>query len=287
MAFKLPAGMSTLEGALIEPLAVGFHAVGQAEARIGQSAVVLGAGCIGLATMMALKAMGITDVYISDLIPKRLEMAKRLGATKVFKGDDVDVTEEIMKITEGRGVDLVFETAGNKFTTQQTVQLVKPGGRIVLVGLAPEGIMPFDIGQLMSKEASVNTVFRYRNLYPAAIKAVAAGLIPLKDIVTNTYKFDEIPEALEYSIKNKADIVKSTVIWWRSHKHYIRAQVIFTCFAEFALATGVSRLQCHQVPNLDICYSLANFYYFSTAFMTENHRILYNKISNSPMLIIM
>jgi Threonine dehydrogenase and related Zn-dependent dehydrogenases len=211
MVFKLPAGMSTVEGALIEPLAVGFHAASQAGAKIGDSAMVLGSGCIGLVTLMTLKAMGVTTVYVADIIPKRLKMAEQLGASQTFKADERPVVESIMELTRGRGVDMVFETAGNKITTQQTVDLVKRGGRIVLVGMTPEAMISFDFGKLISKEASIKTVFRYRNFYPAAIKAVENKMIPLKEIVTNTFKFAEIPQAMDLSVKNKQDIVKSIV----------------------------------------------------------------------------
>jgi L-iditol 2-dehydrogenase len=211
MAFKLPAGMGTVEGALIEPLAVGFHAANQAKAKIGDTAVVLGSGCIGLVTLMALKAMGVGTVYQVDVIASRLAKSKEIGASQVFKADEVDVVEAITDVTRGQGADIVIETAGSRITTQQTAQLVKRGGRIVLVGMAPEAIIAYDFGQLLAKEASINTVFRYRNLYPAAISAVAGGLVPLQKIVTNEYSFVEIPMALEKSINDKRNSVKGII----------------------------------------------------------------------------
>jgi L-iditol 2-dehydrogenase len=211
MAFKLPAGMGTVEGALIEPLAVGFHAANQAKAKIGDTAVVLGSGCIGLVTLMALKAMGVGTVYQVDVISSRLAKSKEIGASQVFKADEVDVVKAITDVTRGQGADIVIETAGSRITTQQTAQLVKRGGRIVLVGMAPEAIIAYDFGQLLAKEASINTVFRYRNLYPAAISAVAGGLVPLQKIVTNEYSFAEIPMALEKSINDKRNSVKGII----------------------------------------------------------------------------
>ena len=79
LCFKLPDNVSTLEGALIEPLAVGFHAANQGGAELGQTAVVMGAGCIGLVSMMALRAKGVSKVYVVDIMPKRLEKAMELG----------------------------------------------------------------------------------------------------------------------------------------------------------------------------------------------------------------
>ena len=211
MAFKLPKGMNTIEGALIEPLVVGLHAANQAHAKLGQSAAILGAGCIGLVTLMALKSMGVTEIYVFDVISKRLDKALELGVTAVFKADETDSIKALMDATCGIGVDMVFETAGNKFTTAQTVDMVKRGGRIVLVGMAPDATIAYDFGKLISKEASIKTVFRYRNLYPTAIKAVSSGLIPLSKIVTNEFKFEDTAYAMNYSVQNKKEIVKSVI----------------------------------------------------------------------------
>lgn len=86
LCFKLPDNMTTLEGALIEPLAVGFHAAIQGDAHLGQTAVVMGAGCIGLVSILALKARGVNNIYVVDIIEKRLEKARELGATGIING---------------------------------------------------------------------------------------------------------------------------------------------------------------------------------------------------------
>ncbi len=211
MAFKLPDGMGTMAGALIEPLAVGIYAAQQGNAGLGQSAVILGSGCIGLVTLMSLKAMGVTKLYVVDVIKKRLDKAAELGATEVINAASQDTVKTIMALTGNKGVDMVFETAGNKFTTLQTAELVKRGGTVVLVGMAPESKLTYDIGKLMGKEATIKTVFRYRNIYPIAIEAIESGLIPIEKIVTDIFSFDDVAKAMEYSVKNKADIVKAVI----------------------------------------------------------------------------
>lgn len=211
MAFKLPQGMDTIEGALIEPLAVGMHSANQGGASLGQSAVVLGLGCIGLCTLLSLKAKGVTQIYGVDVIEKRLDKAKELGATQVINGKKEDTVKTIMELTDGKGVDMVYETAGNKITTMQTSALVKRGGTVVLVGMAPDATVPYDFGTLMGKEATIKTVFRYRNIYPTAIQAVANGIIPIKSIVTDTFCLDDTAKAMDYSIQNKENIVKAII----------------------------------------------------------------------------
>jgi L-iditol 2-dehydrogenase len=211
MAFLLPDNMTTMEGALVEPLSVGFHAAQQSGASVGQTAAVLGAGCIGLVTMMSLHSMGVKTVYVVDVIEKRLKKAKELGATAVFNSKEQDVCEEILRLTDGKGVDLVFETAGNAITTQMTSVLVKKGGTITLVGMSPNPEINYNFGNILDKEATIKSVFRYRNIYPKAIQAIAADDIPIKDIVSNIFPFEETEKAIQYNISNKANVTKIVI----------------------------------------------------------------------------
>ena len=211
LCFKLPDNVSTMEGALIEPLAVGFHAAMQGGARAGQTAVVMGAGCIGLVTMMALKAMGVSKVYVVDIMEKRLQKALELGADGVINGAQTDAVEAVRKLTDGRGCDLAVETAGTQATTVQTIHMTKKGAAIVLVGYSKSGEMILPMSLALDKELTFKTVFRYRHIYPMAIDAVAAGKVNLKGIVTDVFDFDDIQNAMDKSVTDKANIVKAVV----------------------------------------------------------------------------
>lgn len=211
LCFKLPENVSTMEGALIEPLAVGFHAAMQGGARAGQTAVVMGSGCIGLVTMMALKAMGVSKVYVVDILEKRLQKALELGADGVINGSSKDAVEEVMKLTEGRGCDLAIETAGTQVTTVQAMHMTKKGATIVLVGYSKSGEMTLPMSLALDKELTFKTIFRYRHIYPMAIEAVAAGKVNLKGIVTDIFDLDDAQKAMDYSVNNKADIVKAVI----------------------------------------------------------------------------
>lgn len=211
LCFKLPDNVSTLEGALIEPLAVGFHAAIQGDAHLGQKAVVFGSGCIGLVSMMALKARGVSQVYVVDVMQKRLEKALELGATGVINASEEDVIARVNELTEGRGTDLVIETAGTEITTRQAIYIAKKGSTIVLVGYSRTGEITLPMSIALDKELTFKTVFRYRHIYPLAIEAVASGKVNLKGIVTHVFSLDEAPKAMDYSIHNKADIVKAVI----------------------------------------------------------------------------
>lgn len=211
LCFKLPEQVSTLEGALIEPLAVGFHAANQGNAHAGQTAVVMGAGCIGLVSMMALKAEGVSKVYVVDIMQKRLDKALELGADGVINGKELDAVEEVRRLTKGAGCDLVIETAGTEFTTCQCIHMTKKGATIVLVGYSKTGTMTLPMSLALDKELTFKTVFRYRHIYPMAIEAVASGKVNLRGIVTDIFDFDDIQTTMDKSISDKANIVKAVV----------------------------------------------------------------------------
>lgn len=210
MTFKLPDHVSTLEGALMEPLAVGMHACELSNAKLGETAVVLGAGCIGLVTLMSLKARGVSEIYVVDILDKRLAKAKELGAARVFNSKTENI-EEFVKTLPGGGVDQVYECAGNRITTLQTCRLIKRAGKVTLVGVSPEPVLELDIATLNAMEGTIYSVYRYRNLYPAAISAVSNGLIPLKEIVSHTYDFKDVMEGVDYNLNHKDDVIKAVI----------------------------------------------------------------------------
>ena len=212
MCFKLPANVTTLEGALVEPPLCGTAcgAPGQCDLR-EHCVVILGAGCIGLCTLLACRAYGATNVIVVDVLENRLAAAYKLGATHVINAAEHDAVAYIDELTNGRGADVVVETAGAVVTVQQTSYLVKRGGTIVLVGMAPQDTIEFNFAKILAKEAQIQSVFRYRNLYPTAIQALASGMIDLKGIVTHQFEFDALQEALDFVTSNKRDVVKAII----------------------------------------------------------------------------
>lgn len=210
MCYKLPENVDTMEGALMEPLAVGMHACELSNAKIGQTAIVLGCGCIGLVTIMSLKARGVSEIYAVDVLDKRLEKAKEVGAVRVFNGTREDIVE-FARTLPGGGADLVYECAGNRYTTLQTCRLIKHAGKVTLVGVSPEPVLELDIATLNAMEGTIYSVYRYRNLYPTAIAAVSAGIIPLKSIVSHVFDFKDCIDGINYSLDHKEDVIKGVI----------------------------------------------------------------------------
>ena len=210
MCYKLPENMDTMEGGLLEPLTVGMHGTELSDAKLGETAIVLGCGCIGLCTIMSLKARGVTEIYAADVLDKRLEMALEVGATRVFNSKKESI-EEFAKTLPGGGADQVYECAGNRITTLQTCRLIKRAGKVTLVGVSPEPVLELDIATLNDMEGTIYSVYRYRNLYPKAIKAVSGGLIPLKKIVSHVFDFQDCIHAIEYSNDHKDEVIKGVI----------------------------------------------------------------------------
>lgn len=211
LCFKLPENVSSMNGALIEPLAVGFHAADQGGARVGQKAVIFGAGCIGLMTLLALKTYGLNDITVVDILPNRLEQAKKLGATHVVNSLDKDYLDKFNEITSNKGYDIAFESAGTEITTRLCIDVLKKGSTLVCVGYSKSGEMTLPMSLLLDKELTIKTVFRYRHVYPKAIEAVASGKINPSDVVTNIFEFDDVQNAMDKSVEDKANIVKSVI----------------------------------------------------------------------------
>lgn len=210
-AFKLPDNVSFDEGALIEPLAVGVYASERAGVKPGLSAVVLGAGPIGLVTLQAAKAYGASPVVVLDISDFRLNMARKLGADFVIDSRDTQAIEKVLDAVGGGGADLVFEAAGAIPTIQMTTKIAKRGGKVVFIGLSAKDMVDYNVVEVSSKELDVLGIFRYANVYRKAIDMVSAGKIDLKSMITHHFPLERTQEALDLADTKKNEAIKVIV----------------------------------------------------------------------------
>ena len=209
LTYKLPDNMDTMEGALVEPAAVGMHAAMEADVKPGKKIVILGAGCIGLMTLQACRVMGATEIVVVDMIEKRLNMAKKLGDMEIINGGKEDTVARAKEILGDLGADIVFETAGARATAAQTTKLVMRGGRIMIVGTVP-GDTPVNFLSI-NREVKIQTVFRYANNYPMTIEAISSGRFDVKSMVTDIYDYKDVQRAFEESLSRKSEIIKGVI----------------------------------------------------------------------------
>jgi threonine dehydrogenase-like Zn-dependent dehydrogenase len=161
MVMKIPAALSELEASLIEPLTVAVHMVRMSNIRLGDRAVVLGAGPIGLFTQQCAGLAGAGKVFVSESNPNRLKFASELGATQVFDPARINLVKEAVRLTE-IGADVAYECAGAKPTLQQALELVKWGGKVMVVALAWEPVDCFPV-DWVGREVELKSCYAHLN----------------------------------------------------------------------------------------------------------------------------
>ena len=205
--FKLPESVSTLEGAMIEPLAVGMHAARRGEVDNSKVVLITGMGCIGLMTLLSCKAMNAQKIIVTDIFQNRLEKALELGADYAINVAETDMLEKLKELTDEKGADVVFETAGRAQTAAQNVFAVRRGGVIVQVGTIADPV-PYQFNELGKIEADIRSVFRYRNIFPLAIKLIEKGDIDLKAVDPDIFDFEDVDKAFDTAINRGNEVVK-------------------------------------------------------------------------------
>ena len=181
---------------MVEPLAVGVHAVAKARAIAGNVAVVLGAGPIGMVTVLAAKAAGCSKIYVTDIDDTKLNVAAQLGPVEPINILKSSLEDVVMQGTSGWGADVVYECSGATSAAAGAIDVLRPGGTIVYVGIPLEPI-PYDISKAQTKEARIEHVFRYAHIFPNCVNMLASGAINVAPLITKTFSFAQSIEAFE------------------------------------------------------------------------------------------
>jgi len=209
--FLLPDAVSFAAGAMVEPLAVGVHAVTKARAVPGHTAVVIGAGPIGLVTVLAAVAAGCARVIVSDVDDAKLALARSLGPVTTVNVREGSLDETVMALTDGWGADVVYECSGNEAAAAGVFGPLAPGGVVVLVGI-PLSPVAYDVAAAQIKEARVEHVFRYAHVFDRCIAMLAAGTIDVGPLITRTFPFAQSVEAFELAASAPAGEVKMQIV---------------------------------------------------------------------------
>ncbi|MCR4403157.1 MAG: zinc-binding dehydrogenase [Firmicutes bacterium] len=194
----LPEGLSFEDGAMIEPVAVGVHAVRRAGAGVGGARVlVLGSGTIGLAVVQVLKAYGAREVIVTDVNERRLELARKLGADHTIDVREVDPVTRIHEQFGRDGVDLSFECVGIGSTVRQAILANRKGTRAIVVGVFEEEV-PVPMGLVQDREIElVGSLMYTLDDFSEAARLVGEGLVRVAPLVTHRFRFEEAQRAFE------------------------------------------------------------------------------------------
>ncbi|MBC7091471.1 MAG: NAD(P)-dependent alcohol dehydrogenase [Nitrososphaeria archaeon] len=200
---RIPEGVMFEEAALAEPLSVAIHACRRVSISPGARALILGAGPIGLFTLIVSRLNGVVEPLIVDNVERRLNWAKEFGGYPINFSEQ-DVFREVEKATGGDGVDVVFEASGSPAAVATALKCVRKGGCIVLIGNLPNEEIPSRLLNIVIKELDVKGIMRYANTFDAALRLIYKKLFPANEIITHTFSLDEIHEAFEVAVKGLA-----------------------------------------------------------------------------------
>jgi len=200
----LPESASFTEGALIEPLGVGIHAVRLSGAQHGYRIAILGAGTIGMCVMLALSARGVTQIALADPIAARREWPGELGASPLGAS-----YEELLEA--GVEADVVFECSGDNAAVEQAMRLARPAGRVIVVGIPHPDEVRFDSTVPRRRELTVTFSRRSRDTLDEAIDLIASGAVDLAALPVRQYALDQTAEAMEATAARPGDMLRAIV----------------------------------------------------------------------------
>jgi L-iditol 2-dehydrogenase len=190
--YRLPDGLSFSDAAMLEAVSVAIHAVRVAEVKGGETALVIGAGMIGLLILQAAKASGCARVFVTDVDASRLEMARSLGADAVIDSSRESLTAGIDRLTAGRGVDVALEAVGRPETVVAAIDCTRKGGTVALVGnISPEVTIPLQ--KVVTRQIRLQGSCASAGEYPQAMQWMAEGKIKVAPLITAVAPLEEGP----------------------------------------------------------------------------------------------
>ncbi|HHV96844.1 MAG TPA: galactitol-1-phosphate 5-dehydrogenase [Clostridiaceae bacterium] len=174
--YKIPDDVSFERAAMVEPLSIALHAVNRTPISLGDIAVVIGSGMIGLLIIQVLVTAGCSKVIAVDIDQNKLDMARNFGAFTGLKADTVNVEKEVFELTDGRGADVAFEVVGINSTVNTAVNCVRKGGFVTLVGnLSPEVKLPLQ--KVVTREISINGSCASSGEYDRCLDMISSGKV--------------------------------------------------------------------------------------------------------------
>ena len=209
--FRLPDVVSFAEGAMVEPLAVGVHAVNKARVALGSVAVVIGAGPIGLVTVLAALAGGCSRVIVSDVDDYKLNLARSLGPVTTVNVSEESLQDIVLAETSNRGAEAIFECSGNELAAAEVFGPISPGGVVVYVGM-PATAIAYDVAAAQIKEVRVEHVFRYAGVFRQCLEMIATGRIDVTPLITRTFSFNDSIEAFDLASRAANGEVKMQIV---------------------------------------------------------------------------
>lgn len=208
--FPIPQSMSLEQAALSEPLAIGVYGVKMSIPMKGAKVGILGVGPIGLSVLLPARSQGAAKVYVTDRIDERLELARKAGAA--WGGNPVkeDVVAKVNEL-EPAQLDVVFECCGDQDALDQGIQMLKPGGKLMIIGIPRTGRVSFSIDQMRHKEICIQNVRRQVDCVEETLERMGSGELAADIMLTHRFPFERTKEAFELAAGYRDGVLKAMI----------------------------------------------------------------------------
>lgn len=208
--FKIPQGMSFDQAALSEPLSIGLYATKISIPLKNTNIGILGFGPIGMSVMLASLLQNPKNIYVTDKIQERLRIAQNHGAKAAINPDIEDVVEKIQK-DQPELLDVVFECCGKQETADQAIDLLKPGGKLMIIGIPEFDTWTFSVDKLRRKEIAIQNVRRQNNSLRETLNYLNSGKINIDEMPTHRFQFKDTQKAFDLVAAYKDGVMKAMI----------------------------------------------------------------------------
>ena len=208
--FKIADTLTYTDAAISEPLAIGLYAVNQSIPMKGATIGILGFGPIGMSVLLSAKAKGGEQFYVTDLVPERLQIAKDCGAVWTGNPAIADVVGQI-KAKEPLLLDVVFECCGKQEAIDQAVELLKPGGKLMVIGIPEFERWSFNVDQMRHKEICIQNVRRQNHTVEETLELMETKKIDVSKMSTHRFPFAATKEAFDLVTDYRGGVMKAMI----------------------------------------------------------------------------
>ena len=208
--FLISDHMTYTEAAISEPLAIGVYAVNQSVPMNGATIGIFGFGPIGMSVILPAIAKGAEKIYVTDLIDERLAIAKACGATWTGNPSKINITEELTK-QEPLLLDVVFECCGKQEAMNQAIEMLKPGGKLMIIGIPEFDHWSFSVDLLRRKEITIQSIRRQNHSVEEALALMKSKGVNVGKMPTHRFRFDKTKEAFDLVTGYRDGVMKAMI----------------------------------------------------------------------------
>lgn len=206
--YPIEDNVSFEEAAMVEPMAVAMQILKNSQVKAGDNIAILGAGTIGMCTLLAAQAFGCNKIFVTDITQYRVDAAKKFGATMAINAETEDWKQIIKDATGGLGVDVAIDVAGCAEIYHDITEIVRRGGMVNFTAMTSDKYFEVNMFEVIDKELKISSVFRYDNVFEQALRLMAAGRVDMKKLITHKFPLEQINEAMRVADQKLDNCIK-------------------------------------------------------------------------------